>query len=69
MEINTPIMARMGTNESKVSIAKAESVSVRTTIPANIAQQMGLETHDILDWKLDKIKGKWIATIEKRGMK
>ena len=58
-------MARMASNQSKVSRAKPDSISVRTTIPSFIAKQMNLEIGDVLDWKLDKVKSRWIVTVEK----
>ncbi len=66
MRINLPIeMARMLPNQSTVSKAKSDSISVRTTIPIFIAKQLKLEIGDVLDWKLDKISNQWIVTIEK----
>lgn len=58
-------MPRMNSNQSKVSKAKSDSISVRTTIPVFIAKQMELEIGDVLDWKLDKIQNKWIVTLQK----
>ncbi len=58
-------MARMLPNQSTVSKAKPDSISVRTTIPIFIAKQMELEIGDVLDWKLDKVSNHWIVTIEK----
>ena len=66
MRINLLIeMARMAPNQSTVSKAKPDSISVRTTIPVFIARQLKLEIGDILDWKLDKVSNHWIVTIEK----
>ena len=59
-------MARMVTDETKVAAARARSASVRTTIPAHVANQMGLEAGDVLAWKLDKVRGRWIASVSKR---
>ncbi len=52
-------------NQSTVSKAKSDSISVRTTIPIFIAKQMELEISDVLDLKLDKKANHWIVTIEK----
>lgn len=60
-------MGRMKTNESKVSVAQSQSVSLRTTIPSNIAEQLGLNAGDTLRWKTDKVEGNWIAVIVKRN--
>ena len=65
MSIYIPIMARVGSNQSKVSVARPKSISVRTTIPAFIAKKMDLGIGDTLDWDLDKTDGEWIATIRK----
>ena len=58
-------MGRMKPNQSMVSKAKPDSISVRTTIPAFIAKQMKFEVGDILDWELDKVDKNWIVTIKK----
>ena len=59
-------MGRMKTNESKVSVAQSQSVSLRTTIPSNVAEQLGLNAGDTLGWKMDKIDDGWIAMISKK---
>ena len=59
-------MARMATDETKVAVARSHSASVRTTIPAHIAGQMELGAGDVLAWKLDKVRGRWIASVSKR---
>lgn len=59
-------MGRMKTNESKVSIAQSKSVSLRTTIPSNVAEQLNLTAGDTLSWKMDKTDNVWIATIRKK---
>ena len=60
-------MARMNASESKVSAARPESISLRTTIPAFIAKQMKLSVGDTLDWVLDKNNGNWFVTVQKKG--
>lgn len=45
--------------------AKPETTSVRTTIPAHIADKLGLDAGDTLDWDLDKIDGVWVAVFRK----
>ena len=60
-------MGRMKTNESKVSVAQSQSVSLRTTIPSNVAEQLGLNAGDVLGWKTDKVEGDWIAVIIKKA--
>lgn len=59
-------MTRMVTDETKVASARARSVSMRTTIPAHITKQMDLEVGDVLVWKMDKVRGRWNATILKK---
>lgn len=56
-------MTRMDSHQSKVSAARPESISKRTTIPAFVAKQMDLSVGDVLDWKIDKIEGRWVAVI------
>ena len=58
-------MARMNSNQSKVSAARPESISMRTTIPTFLAKKMNLDVGDTLDWDLDKIDGEWVMTIRK----
>ena len=60
-------MPRTPTNESKAVAARATTVSVRTTIPAHITQQLGVEAGDTLVWELDKVRGRWMATITKKA--
>ena len=42
-----------------------ESSSLETTIPATIARQLGLKPGCGVGWSLDKVNGKWTATIKK----
>lgn len=63
--MNRP-MPRTPTNESKVVASRAGTVAVRTTIPAHITQQMDVVAGDTLLWKLDKVRGRWVATILKK---
>ena len=58
-------MARMESNRSKISAARPESISMRTTIPAFIAKQMRLNVGDTLDWDMDKVDNEWIVKIRK----
>ena len=59
-------MPRTPADETKVAAARSRSVSMRTTIPAHITKQMGMEVGDTLVWELDKVKGRWSATISKK---
>ena len=60
-------MGRMKTNESKVSVAQSQSVSLRTTIPSNVAEQLGLGAGDTLGWRTDKEGGNWFAIITRKS--
>jgi len=59
-------MARLGINETRVSLAVSNSQSLRTTIPIHIAQKMGLSVGDSVMWDLDKVSNRWIGTIKKK---
>ena len=39
---------------TKIAKASSKSDSVRTTIPKEIADILGLEIHDVLIWRLDE---------------
>ena len=56
----------MNIDITKVSTARPGSASVRTTIPAHVAVQLGLEAGSELSWKLDKVRGRWMASVSKR---
>lgn len=58
-------MGRTPSNHTKVSKAKPETTSVRTTIPAYIAAKLRLGAGDDLTWDIDKIDGQWVATLSK----
>ncbi len=59
-------MARLGVNESALSLAVSKSRSLRTTVPMHIVEQMDLSEGDVIIWKLDKIKNMWLATVRKK---
>lgn len=59
-------MARLATNETKLTLAVSKSDSLRTTVPMNIAKKLGLKEGDHLTWDVDKISGDWIATVKKK---
>ena len=63
-------MVRTQSNITKVSRARPETTSARTTIPAHIVAQLELVVGDTLKWKLDKkTDGTWIATFSKEAHK
>ena len=49
----------------KVSTARFGNASVRTTIPAQVAVQLDLEAGSAISWKVDRVKGKWIAMMQR----
>ena len=49
-----------------VSLARTASESLKTTIPSLIASQMDLSPKDQLEWRIDKVDNKWVATITKK---
>ena len=57
----------MTTDETKVAAARSRSMSMRTTIPSHIAKQMDLGVSDVLVWKMDKVRGRWIAIMSKKA--
>jgi len=57
-------VTRLSNNLTKVSRAKPETVSVRTTIPSHIAEKLNLDVGDVLKWDMDKNSdGQWCATV------
>lgn len=58
-------MGRPAENHSRVTRARPETVSVRTTIPAHVARKLKLEAGDTLEWDLDKEGAVWFARIAK----
>ena len=59
-------MARMQNDITKITKAKPETVSVRTTIPSHIAKKLGLKSGDSVEWDVDKgDDGTWFAKFEK----
>lgn len=51
--------------ESKVSIARPESKSLRATIPEGMVAFLELEKGDKLEWKMEIIKGERVALVRK----
>lgn len=52
-------------NKSAVARANSKSVSVRATIPEDVARQMGLVVGDVLDWEVEERKNRKVAIIRK----
>ena len=56
----------MEPNETKVSIARTTSRSVRPTMPSHVVYQLSLEAGAVMHWEIDKEKDEWIAIIQKK---
>jgi bifunctional DNA-binding transcriptional regulator/antitoxin component of YhaV-PrlF toxin-antitoxin module len=48
---------------TKLTLAKTESTSLRTTVPMSIVRQFRLGNGDKLDWTLDIKDGKMIIVV------
>ncbi len=59
-------MGRMETNETVLTLAVSRSNSLRTTVPMHIIKKLNLAKGDAVEWDIDKVGGKWIATISKK---
>jgi|LDZT01.1.fsa_nt_gi bifunctional DNA-binding transcriptional regulator/antitoxin component of YhaV-PrlF toxin-antitoxin module len=51
--------------KTKVNKASSTHEQLRSTIPSSIAEKLGINAGDEIDWDLDKVDGVWIATIKK----
>ena len=58
-------MARLETNKTILAQAISRSPSLRTTVPIGVTKKLGLKRGDVVVWDVDKVKGKWIAIVEK----
>jgi bifunctional DNA-binding transcriptional regulator/antitoxin component of YhaV-PrlF toxin-antitoxin module len=58
-------MAKMKKGQTRVVIAKTDSVSLRTTIPSHIVELMKLKDGDSLEWNFDIKDSEGIVTIKK----
>ena len=58
-------MTKMKKGQTKVVIAKTDSVSLRTTIPSHIVELMKLKDGDSLEWNFDIKDSEGIVTIRK----
>lgn len=55
----------MATFKSKVSKARPETISLRTTIPSPVAEMMGLKDGDTLLWNVEPKGDKVVVTVSK----
>ena len=62
-------MARLKNNETTLSLAVSKSDSLRTTVPIYIIKKLNLKKGDRVEWDIDKVKGRWIATIKRSNTK
>lgn len=53
--------------ESKVSIARPNSKSLRATIPEGIVAFLNLEKGDMLEWKMEFKNEKRFVTVSKKS--
>lgn len=51
--------------ESTATSARPETKSLRATIPEGIVAYLELENGDKLEWKMEAVNGKRIATVRK----
>lgn len=51
--------------ESRTAIARIGSKSLRATIPEGIVAYLDLQNKDKLEWKMENIRGKRVATVRK----
>ncbi len=51
--------------ESRTSIARIGSKSLRATIPEGIVAYLELENSDTLEWKMELIKGRRCVIVKK----
>jgi bifunctional DNA-binding transcriptional regulator/antitoxin component of YhaV-PrlF toxin-antitoxin module len=58
-------MAKMKKGQTKVVVAKIDSVSLRTTIPSHIVELMKLKDGDSLEWNFDIKDSEGIVTLKK----
>ena len=58
------VIVLMG-KKSTVSYANSEKKSLRTTIPGEIGESLGLDAGDILDWEVVAHNGKKHARVRK----
>jgi DNA-binding Xre family transcriptional regulator len=55
--------------ESKASIARPKSKSLRATIPEGIVAFLEMQAGDILEWKMDIAKGERVVIVRKSKQK
>lgn len=48
---------------TKLTLAKTESTSLRTTVPMSIVRQFNLKTGDRLSWKIDIKNGELVILV------
>jgi bifunctional DNA-binding transcriptional regulator/antitoxin component of YhaV-PrlF toxin-antitoxin module len=49
---------------TKLTLAKTESTSLRTTVPMSIVRQFNLKTGDRLGWKIDIKNGELVVIVK-----
>jgi bifunctional DNA-binding transcriptional regulator/antitoxin component of YhaV-PrlF toxin-antitoxin module len=51
--------------KTKLTESGQDGLSLRTTLPAGIRKQLGIEPGDTLHWILDKINDEWVIIVRK----
>jgi bifunctional DNA-binding transcriptional regulator/antitoxin component of YhaV-PrlF toxin-antitoxin module len=51
-------------NTTKLTKAGREGLSLRTTLPVAIKDQLELKDGDVLSWKVDKINDEWVIIVK-----
>ena len=59
----------MSSLESKTAIARPDSKSLRATVPEGIVAFLGLQSGDILDWKMEFRNGERMVEVRKAKKK
>ena len=60
-------MAREDSAETVTALSVSNSQSLRKTVPIHMARQLCLEPSSRVKWDMNKVDGKWIATVRKEN--
>ena len=55
--------------ESKTAVARPDSKSLRATVPEGIVAFLGLQSGDMLDWKMEFKNNERVVEVRKAGRK
>lgn len=59
-------MARGNGTDTIAQSARAQSESLRTTLPVFVVKQLEISEGDELEWAIDKNENDWVAIISKK---